>query len=84
LTKEQAPAWKGSMAMLVLTRKRDDVIRIGHDVVIRVIRTGKGSVKIGIEAPPEVRVIRGELVPMLDHFDASEDASHPDALVLQH
>lgn len=47
--------------MLVLTRKRDEMITIGSDIVIRVIKTGKGSVKIGIEAPASVRVRRSEL-----------------------
>ena len=47
--------------MLVLTRKRAEVIRIGDDVTIKVIRTGKSTVKIGIEAPANVRVLRGEL-----------------------
>ncbi|MEM7811232.1 MAG: carbon storage regulator [Planctomycetota bacterium] len=47
--------------MLVLSRKQSESIRIGDDVVVKVIRTGKGSVKIGIEAPREVRVVRGEL-----------------------
>lgn len=47
--------------MLVLTRKQSESIQIGEDVVIKVIRTGKGSVKIGIEAPRDVRVVRGEL-----------------------
>jgi len=70
--------------MLVLTRKRDDVIRIGDDIVIRVIRTGKGSVKIGVEAPSEVRVIRGELAPHTDHFDAIDAAQHAEAVLLQH
>ncbi|MBI1344800.1 carbon storage regulator [bacterium] len=55
--------------MLVLTRKRDGVIRIGNDIVIRVIRTGKSSVKIGVEAPSDVRVVRGELGPLPDHDD---------------
>lgn len=47
--------------MLVLTRKRGETIRIGKDVVVKVIQMGKGSVKIGIEAPAQVRVLRGEL-----------------------
>jgi carbon storage regulator len=47
--------------MLVLTRKRNEMIRIGDDVVVKVIKTGKGTVKIGIEAPSNVRVLRGEL-----------------------
>jgi carbon storage regulator len=48
--------------MLVLTRKPAETIRIGEDIVIKVIKTGTGTVKIGIEAPASVRVMRGELV----------------------
>lgn len=48
--------------MLVLTRKSAETIKIGDDVVIKVIKTGKGTVKIGIEAPQDIRVIRGELI----------------------
>jgi len=47
--------------MLVLTRKRAEMIKIGDDIVIKVIQTGRGSVKIGIEAPAHVRVLRAEL-----------------------
>ena len=50
--------------MLVLTRKRDEIIRIGSEIVIRVIRTGPTSVKIGVAAPDDVRVVRGELAPL--------------------
>ncbi len=47
--------------MLVLTRKRSEIIRIGEDIFIKVIRTGRSTVKIGVEAPANVRVLRGEL-----------------------
>jgi carbon storage regulator CsrA len=48
--------------MLVLTRKRAETIHIGEDIYIKVIRTGRTSVKIGIEAPANIRVVRGELL----------------------
>jgi len=48
--------------MLVLTRKSAQTIRIGDDVVVKVIKTSTGTVKLGIDAPGEVRVIRGELL----------------------
>ncbi|MFH1302718.1 MAG: carbon storage regulator [Planctomycetota bacterium] len=48
--------------MLVLTRKRDEVIQIGDNIVIKILKTGKGAIKIGIDAPENVRVIRGELL----------------------
>lgn len=65
--------------MLVLTRKRDGVIRIGENIVIRVIRTGKSSVKIGVDAPADVRVVRGELSPLLvSSGDTHEMEDHED------
>ncbi|MEX0701365.1 MAG: carbon storage regulator [Planctomycetales bacterium] len=47
--------------MLVLTRKKAEEIRIGENITIKVIRCGKGTVKIGIDAPDHVRVLRAEL-----------------------
>ena len=47
--------------MLVLSRKTSERITIGGEVVVTVLRTDRGTVKLGIEAPPEVRVMRGEL-----------------------
>ena len=47
--------------MLVLTRKRDESIRIGSEIVIRVVRLSRGKVRIGIEAPADVPIHRAEL-----------------------
>lgn len=47
--------------MLVLTRKQGELIQVGDGITIKVIKTGKGTVKIGIEAPSHVKVLRGEL-----------------------
>ena len=44
--------------MLVLTRKTDEAIRIGNDVRIVVLSTARGHVRIGIEAPGGVSVLR--------------------------
>lgn len=49
--------------MLVLTRKPAETIRIGSDIVVKVIRTQRGTVKLGIDAPEDVRIVRGELCP---------------------
>jgi carbon storage regulator len=48
--------------MLVLTRKEDEKIRIGNDIVITVVRTGE-RVRLGIEAPDSMLVLREELRP---------------------
>lgn len=47
--------------MLVLTRKHQEKIRIGEHIVITVLKTKGKTVRLGIEAPSEVPVIRGEL-----------------------
>ena len=47
--------------MLVLTRKTDEQILIGDDIKITLIRVRGNSVRIGIDAPRDVRVVRGEL-----------------------
>ncbi len=47
--------------MLVLTRKKDEAIRIGDDILIKVISCDRHGVRIGIEAPGEVTILREEL-----------------------
>jgi len=44
--------------MLVATRKEGERIVIGDDIVITVVESKRGSVRIGIEAPPEMTVTR--------------------------
>lgn len=47
--------------MLVLSRKPGERILVGKDVKITVIRVGPNSVRIGIDAPPEMNIVREEL-----------------------
>lgn len=47
--------------MLVLTRKVGERIQIGDEIIISVIRVQNGKVRVGIEAPDNVRVRRDEL-----------------------
>lgn len=51
--------------MLVLSRKKGEKLRIGEDIVITVCKIEGNRVTIGIEAPRELRVVRGEL-PLRD------------------
>lgn len=48
--------------MLILSRKENESIKIGEDVEIKIIQTGKGYTKIGIKAPRSLMILRGELV----------------------
>lgn len=56
--------------MLVLTRKTEEKIQIGQDITITVLRIKGHSVRIGIEAPDGVTVLRQELV--LDHQEGGK------------
>lgn len=47
--------------MLVLTRKLGESIRIGDSVVITVLKIKGNAVRIGIDAPKYVTVIRSEV-----------------------
>jgi carbon storage regulator CsrA len=60
--------------MLVLTRKLQQQIKIGEQVTITILRVKGQTVRVGIEAPRDVRVIRGEL-PSGDQSPAGEESA---------
>jgi len=47
--------------MLVLSRKESESIVINENIVVTIIRVAGGGVRIGIEAPREIRIRREEL-----------------------
>lgn len=49
--------------MLVLSRRESQRIRLGDSITVTVVRVSGDKVRLGIEAPPEVRVLRDELSP---------------------
>jgi carbon storage regulator CsrA len=53
---------KERKAMLVLSRKINESIVIGDNIVITVVKVDRNTVRLGIEAPPEVKVFRKELL----------------------
>lgn len=69
--------------MLVLTRKTDEKIRIGDDIVITVLRTKGKAVRLGIEAPSHMRVLRGEIAFERDD-EPSEEREEPAASRVAH
>ena len=48
--------------MLVLTRKLQEKIHVGDDITITVVRIKGNTVRVGIEAPSQVRIVRGEVL----------------------
>ena len=47
--------------MLILSRKQEESIVIGNDIILKVISIEKGNVKLGFEAPPKTLILRAEL-----------------------
>ncbi|MEX0701917.1 MAG: carbon storage regulator [Planctomycetales bacterium] len=47
--------------MLVLSRKPGERVMIGDDVVVTVVRIGPNNVRLGIEAPRDLNIVREEL-----------------------
>jgi len=60
--KAYAPRQK-ELAMLVLSRKSSESIRIGDEIVVTVLGIQGNRVRIGVEAPVQIVVRRTELVP---------------------
>ena len=59
--------------MLVLTRKLQETIKIGDNVTIHILRVKGNTVRLGIDAPRQVRIVRGELTEkQLPAGDTSE------------
>ena len=48
--------------MLILSRKENESINIGDNIELKVISIEKGMVKLGIEAPNDISILRSELL----------------------
>ena len=53
--------------MLALSRKKSQSILLGDDIRITVVKVQGNRVTLAIEAPDHVRILRDELIPVLDH-----------------
>lgn len=52
----------GCFDMLVLGRKPGEYVMIGDDIKVKVIKSEEGDLRLAIEAPKEISIMRGELV----------------------
>jgi carbon storage regulator len=56
--------------MLVLTRKIGEMIRIGDEVTVQVLAVRGGQVRLGLDAPPDVRIFREEVFRVIEEHNA--------------
>jgi carbon storage regulator len=61
--------------MLVLSRRESERIKLGDSIVVTVVRVCGDKVRLGIEAPADMLVLRGELEP--------NAVAHPVSLLLK-
>jgi carbon storage regulator len=61
----------------VLSRKAQESIMIGNDITVTVLRIAGGQIRLGIEAPRAVPVIRGELRPESPPGEPEPDSRTP-------
>jgi carbon storage regulator len=47
--------------MLVLSRKESQRVRLGNDIVLTIVRVSGDKVRLGIEAPSDLLILREEL-----------------------
>ena len=69
--------------MLVLTRKINETIMIGDNIEITVVSISGDTVRLGIEAPREVKILRREVYEEIQRQNRKAVAGTELALVLQ-
>ena len=73
--------------MLVLSRKPGERIFIGDQVAVTIVRIGPNTVKLGIEAPRDMNIVREELcagsLPMTPNSTSAPAENRPAARVAE-
>lgn len=69
--------------MLILSRKLDESILIGDSITLKVISIDKGSVKLGIDAPVTIRVLRSELINAVKDSNQAASTQQDESLLRQ-
>ena len=52
--------------MLILSRRAGESVTIGNDIKVRVVSVSGNQVRLGIEAPREIKVLREEIIRAIE------------------
>lgn len=66
--------------MLILSRKTDQQIKIGDNITITIIDVKGDQVKIGVEAPKDVKVFRQEVFNAIKNENTAASSVNNDAV----
>lgn len=69
--------------MLILSRKQDESIIIADTITVKVVSIEKGVVKLGIDAPHNIRVLRSELIRAVEDSNKKASSHANDESLLQ-
>ncbi len=58
--------------MLILSRKAGERILIGEQIVVTTVRIGPNTVRLGIDAPKDMNIVREELIVELEPLGQDE------------
>ena len=61
--------------MLVLSRKIGEKIYVGKDIAITLVDIDRNKIRLGFEAPPDVIILRAELIPSDESKESANHAS---------
>ena len=67
--------------MLILSRKEDESIVIGDNITLKIISIDKGIVKLGIDAPSDVAILRSELLEAVEESNKEASAYVDESLL---
>lgn len=70
--------------MLVLSRKIGEKIHVGNDITIEVRRVAGNRVTLAVDAPRNVRILRGELREAAHEFEPADEHEAAPTVVVTH
>ena len=59
--------------MLILTRGIGETVTIGHDIRVRILAIKGAQVRLGIEAPKDLPIVREEILDTIPDQPAEEE-----------
>ena len=66
--------------MLVLSRKAGEKIKIGRDIVVNILKIEGGTIRIGIEAPKKVTILRMEVFEKIQNENIASASRNIDEI----
>ncbi|MEI7812249.1 MAG: carbon storage regulator CsrA [Ignavibacteria bacterium] len=67
--------------MLVLSRKLDEEIRINADIIVKIVSISENTVKLGIIAPNNVKILRSEVYEKIKENTIAASASSKQIII---